>query len=151
MKPPPSSSASASPPSSPTNGTLWWNSDYGRLLVYYTDANGKLSVCDWLQVTPDAADAEGKWIHLHLAEYETSNSGEYSSKKKQNGLYFVDPSLQQEGVDTKRVGSITYFKYADAGQLDGAIGFSPWDNYNDNNFGSSSQLLQEVCAAFAEY
>lgn len=29
----------ASPPSSPRDGGLWWNSDTGRLCIYYTDAD----------------------------------------------------------------------------------------------------------------
>jgi hypothetical protein len=35
-------------PSSPAQGTLWWNNDYGRLLLYYTDADSS----QWVDASP---------------------------------------------------------------------------------------------------
>ena len=35
-------------PTNPTQGSLWWNKDYGRLLVYYTDADSS----QWVDTTP---------------------------------------------------------------------------------------------------
>lgn len=43
-----STTVSASAPASPLNGTLWWNQDYGRLFVYYVDADSS----QWVDVTP---------------------------------------------------------------------------------------------------
>lgn len=31
---------SVSAPTSPTNGQLWWDATYGRLMIYYSDADG---------------------------------------------------------------------------------------------------------------
>lgn len=37
---------SATPPAVPANGSLWWNSETGRLHVYYVDANSQA----WVQI-----------------------------------------------------------------------------------------------------
>ena len=39
---------SSTAPGTPQKGSLWWNQDYGRLLVYYQDANTSL----WVDATP---------------------------------------------------------------------------------------------------
>ncbi|NDB60879.1 hypothetical protein EB001_20905, partial [bacterium] len=39
---------SSSAPSNPTSGSLWWNKDYGRLLVYYTDVDSS----QWVDASP---------------------------------------------------------------------------------------------------
>lgn len=41
-------SVASTPPGSATAGTLWWNQDYGRLFVYYVDADSS----QWVDVTP---------------------------------------------------------------------------------------------------
>ncbi len=50
---------SSTAPGSPQQGTLWWNQDYGRLLVYYQDAN----TSQWV----DAAPADDKTVIFGVA------------------------------------------------------------------------------------
>ena len=38
-------------PSTPKNGDVWWNTEYGRLLIYYTDADGS----QWVDASPNQA------------------------------------------------------------------------------------------------
>ena len=44
--------ASATPPSSPEDGNLWYNSDQGRLYIYYNDGN----TSQWVDASPDSWD-----------------------------------------------------------------------------------------------
>ena len=44
---------SATAPSSPTAGALWWNTTYGRLMVYYNDGNSS----QWVDATATATHA----------------------------------------------------------------------------------------------
>ena len=44
--------ASTSPPSSPEDGNLWYNSDQGRLYIYYNDGN----TSQWVDASPDSWD-----------------------------------------------------------------------------------------------
>ena len=44
---------STSPPGTPVVGQLWWNKDYGRLLVYYNDGDSN----QWVEASP--ADGYG--------------------------------------------------------------------------------------------
>jgi hypothetical protein len=39
----------AAPPSNPEDGQLWWNSDDGRLYIYYTDVDSS----QWVPATPE--------------------------------------------------------------------------------------------------
>jgi hypothetical protein len=39
---------SSTAPVNPTAGTLWWNQDYGRLLVYYSDVDSS----QWVDTSP---------------------------------------------------------------------------------------------------
>lgn len=41
-------SVSALAPGSPSQGSLWWNSDYGRLFIYYVDGDSS----QWVDSTP---------------------------------------------------------------------------------------------------
>lgn len=41
-------SVSSTTPGNPQQGNLWWNQDYGRLLVYYTDTDGS----QWVEANP---------------------------------------------------------------------------------------------------
>lgn len=41
-------SVASTPPGQPQAGSLWWNQDYGRLFVYYVDADSS----QWVDVTP---------------------------------------------------------------------------------------------------
>jgi hypothetical protein len=57
----PSSGGSASvsigttPPSSPSAGALWWDSTYGVMRIYYTDANGS----QWVDASPNGGGGGG--------------------------------------------------------------------------------------------
>ena len=44
--------ASTTPPSNPQSGNLWYNSDDGRLYIYYTDADSS----QWVDASPDSWD-----------------------------------------------------------------------------------------------
>jgi len=44
--------ASTTPPSSPEDGNLWYNSDQGRLYIYYNDGN----TSQWVDASPDSWD-----------------------------------------------------------------------------------------------
>ena len=48
----PAVSVSTTAPVSPTAGDLWWNSEAGSLLIYYTDANGS----QWVDASSTGAD-----------------------------------------------------------------------------------------------
>ena len=43
-------STSATPPATPTAGDMWWNSDDGRLYIYYKDADSS----QWVDASPDS-------------------------------------------------------------------------------------------------
>ncbi len=45
---------SANPPSSPTNGSFWWNSDLGKLYIYYTDNDS----AQWVEAVPTVVGLE---------------------------------------------------------------------------------------------
>lgn len=49
---------SDTPPASPTNGSLWWESDTGTLWIYYTDAN----TSQWVAIGGGSAAAPGSWV-----------------------------------------------------------------------------------------
>ena len=44
--------ATTTPPSNPQSGNLWYNSDDGRLYIYYTDADSS----QWVDASPDSWD-----------------------------------------------------------------------------------------------
>ena len=108
--------------------------------IVYTNAQGKLDSSEWLRVCADDKDSEGKAIHLHISEYETSNNlAQYSHKIKQNSIYFVDPNMSEELAEaypTKRVASI---RYRDEGSFGKGITITPNPNWNDSAFSSTSQ------------
>src|SRR5262245_42541642 len=47
-------STSPAPPINPGNGQLWWNSDLGRLFIYYNDGNSS----QWVPATPAVGTAQ---------------------------------------------------------------------------------------------
>ena len=56
--------ATTTPPSNPQSGNLWYNSDDGRLYIYYTDADSS----QWVDASPDS------WDPTVLPDTTNSNS-----------------------------------------------------------------------------
>lgn len=48
-----------SAPASPVNGTVWWNTDLGRLFIYYTDSGNTSS---WIEASPASPTIDGSII-----------------------------------------------------------------------------------------
>jgi len=47
----------ATPPTSPSDGDMWWNTDDGRLYIYYTDADSS----QWVDASPDSPAPPDLW------------------------------------------------------------------------------------------
>ena len=58
--------ATTTPPSNPQSGNLWYNSDDGRLYIYYTDADSS----QWVDASPDS------WDPTVLPDTTNSNSNQ---------------------------------------------------------------------------
>ena len=68
------------------NGALWWNSDLGRLFIYYTDPANTGS---WVEASPSAATIEAAIITGYINPvYNTVNAAYTSS----NSDYVVSNS-----------------------------------------------------------
>jgi hypothetical protein len=97
--------------------------------ILYTGDDGKLDSSEYLRVTPDNEDSEGKSVHLGISTYDLG----FGNSLKQNAVYFRDDSIEGEEAEawpSKRVASIRY-----SGSAFGAgLFFSPWYNYNDTAF-----------------
>lgn len=52
---------SSTQPGSPVIGQLWWNKDYGRLLVYYSDADSS----QWVDASPNDFNAVAAFRHAN--------------------------------------------------------------------------------------
>jgi hypothetical protein len=52
------------PPGSPTAGQLWWESDSGKLLIWYDDGTSS----QWVEVT--SPGPPGQWVQVTQAEYD---------------------------------------------------------------------------------
>jgi hypothetical protein len=98
----------------------------------YTGSDGKLDSSQYLKVTADADDTEGKSLHLHTALYDTGGGS-----KIQSTIYFVDdvPAGQRGGYSTEtanthRAASLRFVKQS----LGQGLIFSPFSNYNDGAF-----------------
>ena len=94
--------------------------------VLYTGSTGKLDSSQYIKVTADSADNEGKSLHLAASTYDTG----FGNSLKQHVIYFTDPSLTGSiatAYPTKRVASIRWY---DQGASEGML-FSPDFNYND--------------------
>ena len=44
----------ATPPKDPIEGNLWWNSEDGRMYIYYVDDDS----AQWVQTNPSSKDTE---------------------------------------------------------------------------------------------
>jgi hypothetical protein len=55
-----------SPPGSPTAGQLWWESDSGNLLIWYSDVNSS----QWVPATIGTPGPPGQWVQLTQAAYD---------------------------------------------------------------------------------
>ena len=51
-------SVGETPPGNPTEGQLWWNSDDGRLFVYYDDGN----TAQWVDASPNGGGGSGSIV-----------------------------------------------------------------------------------------
>ena len=92
--------------------------------LIYTGIDGKLDSSEYITVTPDADDIEGKSLNLHAGTYDTGGG-----TKKQATLYFIDPTSTSE---SDRAASIRYVNQA----LGRGIINSPWENFDDGAFHS---------------
>ena len=93
--------------------------------LVYTGSDGKLDSSEYITVTPDSEDLEGKSVNLHAGTYNTG-----SGTKKQATLYFIDPTSTSE---SDRAASVRYVNQA----LGQGIINSPWENFNDSAFHST--------------
>lgn len=62
---------SPTPPAGPLSGDLWWNSNYGRLLLYYNDGNSS----QWVDTNPGADAFINPVYDLTNAAFGRANSG----------------------------------------------------------------------------
>lgn len=60
---------SSTAPASPATGQLWWNQDFGRLLVYYNDGNSS----QWVDASPSDYTSALAYAQANAA-YNTANS-----------------------------------------------------------------------------
>mgnify|MGYP003339970943 FL=1 len=81
-------------PSSPSVGNMWWNSDLGRLLIYYTDAD----TSQWVEASTPGGylqyDSSFAYNAANIA-WDTANASFASSNSNwtvQNTLYTVSNS-----------------------------------------------------------
>lgn len=62
-------SVASSPPGNPNQGNLWWNQDYGRLFVYYTDVD----TSQWVEANP-VPDFGAAYAFANTAANTTANA-----------------------------------------------------------------------------
>lgn len=60
---------SSTQPGSPVIGQLWWNKDYGRLLVYYSDGDSS----QWVDASPNDFNAVAAFRHANAA-FDSANN-----------------------------------------------------------------------------
>lgn len=55
---------STTPPGSPSAGNLWWNSETGKMFIYYSDAN----TSQWVEASPPIAaqSSTGKSVAMSI-------------------------------------------------------------------------------------
>jgi len=85
---------SDTPPASPTDGTLWWNSDDGNLKVYYDDGNS-LQWVDALQ-EPPVSIYLNDLINVHPTA--TVDNGDVLKWDGTQMLWVPSPDLQASGI-----------------------------------------------------
>jgi len=68
-------SISSTPPGSPSPGTMWWNQDYGRLFIYYSDTDSSqwVDAMPTYSMTPPFAQANAAYSVANAA-FSTANS-----------------------------------------------------------------------------
>ena len=58
-------------PSSPSNGTLWWNTNLGKLFVYYTD----IDTSQWVEATVGSTTVDAALMNSYVAPaYNAANN-----------------------------------------------------------------------------
>ena len=65
----------ATPPATPTAGDMWWNSDDGRLYIYYKDADSS----QWVDASPDSVAPPKQAIKAPTQTSFLSGSGTYTT------------------------------------------------------------------------
>jgi hypothetical protein len=77
---PPGTAISDTPPSSPAAGQMWWESDTGRLLIFYNDGN----TSQWVQINGPSpvvgtAEARNRIVNgaMQISQENGSNIGTY--------------------------------------------------------------------------
>lgn len=98
--------------------------------VLYSNGSKQVDSSQWLKVSTDSADSEGKSLHLAASTYDLG----FGNSLKQRAIYFTDPSLTGDiatAYPSKRVASIRWYDSAAFGK---GIFLSPNYNYNDTAF-----------------
>ena len=97
--------------------------------VLYSNGSKQIDSSQWLKVSTDSADTQGKSLHLAASTYDLG----FGNSVKQRPIYFTDPALaggDATAYPSKRVGSIRYYEQ---GASKGLF-LSPNFNYNDTAF-----------------
>lgn len=113
---------SSTAPGTPQQGSLWWNQDYGRLLVYYQDAN----TSQWVDATP-SMDYRSDIFAVANAGFGKANTALQNTSGTLNG------TLTIAGGNATINGSI-----------------NPWIGFNDGTNGVSYlQIAGGVTSLYA--
>ena len=75
---------SDTPPNLPSGGDLWWESDTGRLKVYYVDAN----TAQWVDASPPISQPTTPYLVGSVAGATTVGTG-FSSNNTGTGVYVI--------------------------------------------------------------
>jgi hypothetical protein len=97
--------------------------------VLYSNASGAIDSSQWLKVSADSADTQGKSLHLAASTYDLG----YGNSVNQRPIYFTNPTLaggDATAYPSKRVASIRYYEQ---GASKGLF-LTPNYNYNDTAF-----------------
>ncbi len=106
------------PPASPTAGQLWWDSDSGRLYIFYNDGN----TSQWVEAVTSPVDLTGfvretKGTFVPVIEGMTAAGvGTYSRQEgrwlRQGSVCFVDCSIvwsAHTGTGSMQIGSLPFY------------------------------------------
>jgi hypothetical protein len=99
--------------------------------LLYSNGSKQIDSSQWLKVSTDASDSQGKSLHLAASTYDLG----FGNSLKQHAIYFTDPTLGAPDLEfypSKRMASIRYID-SGGGDLRGLF-LSPNYNYNDTSF-----------------
>ena len=97
--------------------------------VLYSNGSKQIDSSQWLKVSTDSADTQGKSLHFVSSVYDLGSG----NSVKQRAIYFTDPTLtggDAAAYPSKRVASIRWW---DQGASEGLF-LTPNYNYNDTAF-----------------